>query len=134
MQLVPKMKLPLNSHTRSQKHHTPLFFQLKLDCHLSKIFVLFDCMKALRKMKNVFYFILKALFVLKVFKCLSWLFGRVEKTSWLGLSLENYKSNNTRRHKTTQHNTSTTWHKTSATLAKHDTTRVKHNVSFILIY
>ena len=30
-------------------------------------------------MKNAFYFILKALFVLKIFKRLSWLFGRAEK-------------------------------------------------------
>ena len=29
--------------------------------------------------KNVFYFILKALFVLKIFKFLSWFFGGVEK-------------------------------------------------------
>ena len=34
-------------------------------------------------MKNVFYFILKALFVLKIFKFLSWLFGHVEETAWL---------------------------------------------------
>ena len=34
-------------------------------------------------MKNVFYFILKALFVLKIFKLLSWVFGHVEKTAWL---------------------------------------------------
>ena len=30
-------------------------------------------------MKNAFYFILKALFVLKIFKFLSWLFGHVGK-------------------------------------------------------
>ena len=30
-------------------------------------------------MKNAFYFILKALFVLKIFKFLSWLFGHVAK-------------------------------------------------------
>ena len=30
-------------------------------------------------MKNAFYFILKAIFILKIFKCLSWLFGHVEK-------------------------------------------------------
>ena len=30
-------------------------------------------------MRNIFYFILKALFVLKIFKFLSWLFGHVEK-------------------------------------------------------
>ena len=34
-------------------------------------------------MKNVFYFILKTLFVLKIFEFLSWLFGHVEKTAWL---------------------------------------------------
>ena len=36
-----------------------------------------------KMMKNDFYFILKALFVLKIFKFLSWLFGHVEKTAWL---------------------------------------------------
>ena len=34
-------------------------------------------------MKNAFYFILKALFVLKIFKFLSWLFGHIEKTASL---------------------------------------------------
>ena len=34
-------------------------------------------------MKNAFYFILKALFVLKIFKFLSLLFGYIEKTVWL---------------------------------------------------
>ena len=34
-------------------------------------------------MKNAFYLILKALFVLKIFKFLSWLFGHVEKTARL---------------------------------------------------
>ena len=34
-------------------------------------------------MKNAFYFILKALFVLKVFKFSSWLFGHVEEKAWL---------------------------------------------------
>ena len=34
-------------------------------------------------MKNALYFILKALFVLKIFKFLSWLFGHVGKTAWL---------------------------------------------------
>ena len=34
-------------------------------------------------MKNAFYFILKALFVLKVDKFLLGLFGRVEKAAWL---------------------------------------------------
>ena len=34
-------------------------------------------------MKNAFYFILKALFFLKIFKFFSWLSGHVEKTVWL---------------------------------------------------
>ena len=34
-------------------------------------------------MKKAFYFTLKALFVLKIFKFLVWLFGHVEKTTWL---------------------------------------------------
>ena len=34
-------------------------------------------------MKNAFYFILNALFLLKIFKFLSWLFQHEEKTAWL---------------------------------------------------
>ena len=34
-------------------------------------------------MKHAFYFILKALFILKIFKFLSWIFGRVGKTACL---------------------------------------------------
>ena len=37
----------------------------------------------LKIMKNGFYFILKALSVLKIFKFLSQLFGHVGKTAWL---------------------------------------------------
>ena len=33
----------------------------------------------LKMMKNAFYFALKALFALEMFKYLSWLFGQVEK-------------------------------------------------------
>ena len=36
-----------------------------------------------KMMKNAFYFILKAAFVLKIFKFLSCVFGHVEKTAWL---------------------------------------------------
>ena len=36
-----------------------------------------------KAMKNAFYFILKALLVLKIFKFLSWFFGHVVKTAWL---------------------------------------------------
>ena len=37
----------------------------------------------LKMMKNAFYFILKTLFVLEIFKFLSWLFNHAEKTAWL---------------------------------------------------
>ena len=37
----------------------------------------------LKMMKSAFCFILKALFVLKIFKFLSWLFVHVEKAAWL---------------------------------------------------
>ena len=37
----------------------------------------------LKMMKNAFYFISKALFVLKIFKFLSWLVGHVDNTAWL---------------------------------------------------
>ena len=56
---------------------------LKSDSHLpKKNFICFNDTPS-KMMKNAFYFILKALFVLKIFKYLSWLFGRVEKTTWL---------------------------------------------------
>ena len=47
--------------------------------------VCFTCFNenSLKMMKNVFYFILKALFVLEILKFLSWLFEHVEKTAWL---------------------------------------------------
>ena len=38
---------------------------------------------ATEMIKNAFYFTLKALFVLKIFTILSWIFGHVEKTAWL---------------------------------------------------
>ena len=37
-------------------------------------------------MKNAFCFVLKALFVLKIFKFLYWFFDHTEKTAWLGTS------------------------------------------------
>ena len=61
-----------------------MFIPLKSGSHLPKKVVLFALIKAaLKMMKNDFYFILKALFVLKIFKFLSWLFGHVGKRAWL---------------------------------------------------
>ena len=48
-----------------------------------KNFVICFTESPLKMMKNAFYFILKALSVLKVFKFLSWLFGHAEKTASL---------------------------------------------------
>ena len=59
-------------------------FSLKVGLSPSKkFFYLLPWKPFLKKIKNRFYFILKALFVLKIFKFLSWLFGHVEKTTWL---------------------------------------------------
>ena len=58
---------------------------LKLsDSHLPNIYkhICFNDSRS-KLMKNAFCFILKALFVLKIFKSLSCLFGHVEKTVWL---------------------------------------------------
>ena len=58
---------------------------LKSDSHLSqKNCIICFIESPLKMMKNAFYFILKTLFVLKILKILSWLFGHVGKTAWLG--------------------------------------------------
>ena len=61
---------------------TPKKQNLKSYSHLPKKF-LFICFNEspLKMMKNAFYFILKALFVFKIFKFLSWHFGHVEETA-----------------------------------------------------
>ena len=53
-----------------------LLFSLETPCC-----TFFVCVteSSLKMMKNAFYFILKALFVLKLFRFLSWLFGHIEK-------------------------------------------------------
>ena len=47
--------------------------------------ICFICLseRPLKMTKNTFYFILKPLFVLKIFICWSWIFGYVEKKAWL---------------------------------------------------
>ena len=75
-----KLKYTLNYivFKRFRKHK----LTLKSDSHLPKkyIFICFN-KSPLKMMKNAFYFILKALFVLKIFKFLSWHFGHVEETA-----------------------------------------------------
>ena len=41
--------------------------------------IIFDIWKAFKNMKNAFYFTAKTIFVLKILKFLSWIFGHVEK-------------------------------------------------------
>ena len=48
-----------------------------------KKYVIFLIESPLKMMKNAFYFILKALFILKIFKFLSQLFAHVGKMAWL---------------------------------------------------
>ena len=59
--------------------------QLKSDSHLpkKKNFIIWFNDSSARSMKNAFYSILKALFVLKILKFLSWHFCHVEKTAWV---------------------------------------------------
>ena len=62
---------------------TMITWLLKLDSHLpKKVFICFSDSPS-KMMKNAFYFILKVLFILKIFKFLSSLSGHVEKTAWL---------------------------------------------------
>ena len=57
------------------------FLVLKSDSHLPKRTCVISFIESpLKLMKNAFYFILKAPFVLKIFKSLSWFFGHVEKS------------------------------------------------------
>ena len=48
----------------------------------------------LKMVKNAFYFILKALFLLRVLNFLSWLFFQVEKAAWLEKDKVNFKVHN----------------------------------------
>ena len=65
----------------------PNYFQntniIKVGLSASKNNVIRLIENPLKVIENTFYFILKAIFVLKIFKFLSWLFGHVGKTAWL---------------------------------------------------
>ena len=55
---------------------------LKSDSYLPKKFLFIRFTESsLKMMKNAFYFILKTLFVLTIFKFLSWHFGHVPETA-----------------------------------------------------
>ena len=77
---ILKLKDFITLQTLSDFINSTIQDLLKSDSHLPKNFVLICLIESpLKMMKNVFYFILKALFVLKIFKFLSGLFGHVEK-------------------------------------------------------
>ena len=67
-----------------QPKHGQFHSFLKSDSHLSKnnCFIYFN-ESPLQMFKNAFYFILKALFALKIFKFLYWLLAHFQKTTWL---------------------------------------------------
>ena len=56
-----------------------LNFKVGLSPSKKKFFFICVTESPLKMMKNAFYFILKALFILKIFQFLSWLFGHIEK-------------------------------------------------------
>ena len=59
-----------------------VIFSIKILLLSKNCFIWFN-ESPLKMMNKAFYFILKALFVLKICKFLSWLFGHVGKTAWL---------------------------------------------------
>ena len=70
------------SKIRDKKNFFVMYW--KPDSYLPKNFIIIWFNNSPSKMmKNAFYFILKALFVLKISKFLSWLFEHAEKTAWL---------------------------------------------------
>ena len=80
---VPKKSLMILFASTPVLRYCKIENLLKTNSHLPKntCFLYFK-KSPLKSNKNTFYFILKALFALKIFK-LTWLFGRVEKMTWL---------------------------------------------------
>ena len=75
IKLGKKINVEVNWFTRAIREKMCIIFGLSPP----KKFTLFAWL-----MKNAFYFILKALCILKIFKFLSWLFGLVEKNCLIG--------------------------------------------------
>ena len=75
-----KIKIP-EDQIRTFGIRLKIFTPLKSDSHLPKTFCYLLDESPLKMIKNSFYFILKALFVLKIFKILSRLFGHARKTA-----------------------------------------------------
>ena len=74
------------SHTKSPRPLDVFSCHIRVKVGLSpskkKCFICFSGSTS-KMMKNAFYFLLKAFFVLKIFKFLSWISGHLEKTAWL---------------------------------------------------
>ena len=79
-----EMKIKLNFYFRTSLWGLKRFYE-GLKVGLSSYIYIFICFNdsPSNMMKNDFYFILKALFALKIFKFFSWLFRHVQKTAWL---------------------------------------------------
>ena len=75
------MKSPENINLDKIKFKKSIL-NLNSDSHLLKK-IIFTCFNQspLKVMENAFYFMLKALLVLKIFKFLSWDFGHVKETA-----------------------------------------------------
>ena len=60
-----------------------IIIRIITDFHSPKKIFFFICFKDSppKMMKNAFYLILKIVFVLRILKCLPWLFGHLEKTA-----------------------------------------------------
>ena len=61
----------------------PEFMFIKVGLSPSKKCVICLIESPLKMMKNAFYFVLKALSIIKIFKFLSRVFAHVGKTAWL---------------------------------------------------
>ena len=74
----------LQQALRSVFNNVTYIVKCKLHCRCLKVHsqVWYNCWQSLLKMmKNIFYFISKTLFALKIFKCLSSLFGHMYQNS-----------------------------------------------------
>ena len=82
----------------SFKHNSAYMPSLKSDFHLPHK-ILFVCFheSPLKMMKNAFYLMLEAIFVLKIFKFFSWLFWSIILQKFKGLSDRSFKQNSAHR-------------------------------------
>ena len=66
-------------YDKSWSNELTILSALKSDSHLPKIVLLFPLLKSLKIDEKCFYFISKALFILKIFKFLPWLWWKMKK-------------------------------------------------------